>query len=381
MAYKTKRKTKKQKKKPFDVTDSRVLSNYDRAASDPKRSAKTIVALLRDIARDGYPPGDVFVDFLRLAEVMIDRLPHHVRHINKTGQVDPTDPPEIAAFYAGLRERYPPKTKRRIWEDLVAAVAILVFISTGAGEEIYYQDTIGQVYLDFVRPDDPQAIIPFPQALKRIKKESLKNKKEAWRVLSAHLAAAGLKAGQSNPLALSVLNTGLIGADAAKTRSDHLWVSRFAQDNILPAILPYYEPVRIFTPLLGSGAPLLAAASLFPDWVVQTGLVQFEGADPDPLCIQMTTVNAKVYGLNGAWLEANRAIFQTEDEEDASGDALELFRSELPPEVLERLPEALRALYAAGDPPDQKEINKARRATHVTLLNEKGDLPSDDFAH
>lgn len=371
MAYKTKRKRKRQPdQNPFAPVEERALRSYDRATADPGQSTEVIIALLTEIAEDGnFPPGDVFIDFLRLAEVMLDELPRHIRHINKTGQVDRNDPPEIRAFYQGLRERYPPqKGKRWVWGNMVAAVSVLVFIST----EIY-QDVIGQVYARFAHPDSQEVVIPFDEAVARAKKAL--GKKPAELVIK-QLSRAALKAAKHNPLALAVLNAGLIGDKMAKTKMDDLWVEQFTRDNILPALLPHFEPLRVFDPALGSGTLIIACASLFPAWMVQLGIVQFEGSDPDPLALQMTILNAKIYGLNGYWLEANRALYE---QEAGELKPLELFRADwqsLSEADLERLPESFRSLYAPGTdgrPLDEAEIKARRRARHLTLLNEQGD--------
>jgi type I restriction-modification system DNA methylase subunit len=44
---------------------------------------------------------------------------------------------------------------------------------------------------------------------------------------------------------------------------------------------------------------LLAAASVFPQWAVHRGLIEFYGQDIDPTCVAMAKVNLMLYGLNG----------------------------------------------------------------------------------
>ena len=44
--------------------------------------------------------------------------------------------------------------------------------------------------------------------------------------------------------------------------------------------------------------------------MVQLGLVQFFGADIDPMCVQMARINIVLYGLNGTGLRYVQALAQ-----------------------------------------------------------------------
>jgi len=74
--------------------------------------------------------------------------------------------------------------------------------------------------------------------------------------------------------------------------------------NIFPALKPYFEPITICDPCVGSGILLLAAAAQFPPWAIHYGWVQFYGMDIDPVCVQMSRLNCQLYGLNGwGWFQ------------------------------------------------------------------------------
>jgi hypothetical protein len=46
---------------------------------------------------------------------------------------------------------------------------------------------------------------------------------------------------------------------------------------VIPAALPYYEPILFQEPCIGSGVQMLAAASQYPEWAVKLNLVRFYG--------------------------------------------------------------------------------------------------------
>ena len=84
--------------------------------------------------------------------------------------------------------------------------------------------------------------------------------------------------------------------------------------HVLIPILPYYKPITVCDPCLGSGRMLLAAAACYPAWAVQLGLVQFFGADIDPVCAQMARINVLLYGLNGTGLRYAQILAEANPE-------------------------------------------------------------------
>jgi hypothetical protein len=73
---------------------------------------------------------------------------------------------------------------------------------------------------------------------------------------------------------------------------------RYFLDHIIPAALPYYDPIKVLDPCVGSGVMLLAVASQFPRWATHYNLVQFYGMDIDQTCVRMANINMMVYCLN-----------------------------------------------------------------------------------
>ena len=97
---------------------------------------------------------------------------------------------------------------------------------------------------------------------------------------------------EENILGAAVLLTSLAIDDTQESRDWFL-------NRVIPAALPYYQPITVSDPCVGSGVMLLAAASQFPTWAVHANLVQFFGQDIDPTCVKMSRINGQLYGLNG----------------------------------------------------------------------------------
>ena len=72
----------------------------------------------------------------------------------------------------------------------------------------------------------------------------------------------------------------------------------FAQ--ILPAAMPYIDPVMVADCACGSGVLLLALASQVPLWANVTGVICYCGQDIDARCVRMARIQAMLYGLQGA---------------------------------------------------------------------------------
>jgi hypothetical protein len=76
----------------------------------------------------------------------------------------------------------------------------------------------------------------------------------------------------------------------------------------IPADTPSFPYITVMDPAVGSGVMLVGAASCFPRWAVEMGLVQFYGMDIDIDCTRMAQINCYLYGLNGYGLQMLGAI-------------------------------------------------------------------------
>lgn len=325
--------------------------------NDARKSAEAIIALLDEVAtRAGFPRREVFLDFINLTTTMMQEMPRHLMSLRMTGDIDPEDPEPIRHFYDGIRERY--KTAAWAVRHFAVAAGILASIST-----MVPQDTIGQIY-QWAEPDSAAIVPSFEEALKKVRKALGDNPRDA--VFEAMSTAADLAA-ESSPLARAVLDVGLLGGRQAKTPADQEWVSEFIANNALPAILPYYQPVEIYDPAVGTGAEIVAASTLFDHWMTQTGMVRFAGTDPDPVCRKMANLNVLIYGLNGTGQETLLAMTTP------PGQALEDRRMKLFAPSPEEADQPQETQNEAGQPQPQSQPTmtvRERRARQITLLEQ-----------
>jgi hypothetical protein len=92
---------------------------------------------------------------------------------------------------------------------------------------------------------------------------------------------------------------------------------------VVPPALPFYKPITVYDPCVGTGRLLLAAAATYSPWMVRLGLVQFFGADIDQMMVNVARSNMLLYGLNGSSLRYAQALAPSEPEALARAYRLE----------------------------------------------------------
>lgn len=245
-----------------------------------KPEDEIIKCLVRASAHSGYGASATFDDWLELVEAAIDMAPVHVQAFAETGEMA-KDPPPVKTLWERMRQRY---------HDLIPfadAFCVLLEGSVGDDGQLTYRDVVGQVFMLFGHPNTWTGQFFTPFEIARFMAMMTFGAEPATLVHQRLRDAIG-----KSPAATAMLLAGLgLEGEAAQ---------KWYFERVIPACLDHYEPVSINDPAVGSGVLLLAAASIFPRWMITRGLVTFYGTDIDRTCVRMCRINCRLYGLRGA---------------------------------------------------------------------------------
>ena len=254
------------------------MSTYD----TPNQHAQKIIKHLEGILSSGHRPSQIFEDFLSIALISMEALPRHAEAIAKTGKTA-DDTPEAKAEFERIWQRYDFKTYQ---PKFASALSQLILATEQGIKDREYYDIIGDIYMAWGWPNKFQGQFFTPYTIARLMAQL--TIPDAEQMVHQRLKDAI----NESPLAQAALLAGMIIEDPAEAL-------RWYLEKVLPPAMPYYKPVTVSDCACGSGVMLLAAATLFPAWMVQMGLVQFYGQDIDGACVQMARLNILLYGLNG----------------------------------------------------------------------------------
>ncbi len=274
--------------------------------------AREIVKHLAHVtAVSGYSPAVVFDDWIRIVEASLEALPTHLKAVARTGRWA-EDTPEAAEAFAQVRARYSEGARssahRRVWESFSQAFALL--LESAAPGLWHYADfdqgtimgpdVVGQVYMDFANYDPKWAAqywTPWNVALLMSKLCIPDGARDVHDRLKQALIHP------DNVLGAAVLLASLVIPEDDAGAHREWFLTR-----VIPAAIPFYQPVSFCEPAIGSGVMMLAAASQFPEWAVALNLVVFSGMDSDVTCVRMARTNSMLYGLNGYSLKLAEAV-------------------------------------------------------------------------
>lgn len=278
---------------------------------------KEIVNRLEQAYRySGHRPYQLFDDWTLLAEACLDALPEQFKAVARTGRFA-KDTPETVELFNRIRARYEfpnhPAAHRKVWEAFAEAFALLLESAEPGlwGEGSYGEfdcgymgpDVLGHVYMTYANSDpswQAQYFTPYGPSLLMAKMCVLNGEREVYdRIKEACLHPDNLL-GQAVVLASLVIPENKGGEP--NLHQDYFF------NRVIPAALPYYKPILVQEPCIGSGIMVLAAASQYPEWAVKLNLVRFYGQDIDPICVRMAKINCQLYGLNGYVLRLAEAV-------------------------------------------------------------------------
>lgn len=242
--------------------------------------ADHLIKILSKNLSSGYRPDDIFMDWLAVVQATLEALPTHAESVAQAGHLA-ADTPETQKLFERLRARY---HSQSVFENFAQAFSVLLD-SVTPDDPV---DVLGECYMAWGYPNRWAGQFFTPMPIARLM--AITSVGEAEAEVHARLKAAIAQ----SPLAEAAL---LVGAALTDPKDGQAF--EWFLTHILPAALPFYQPVTIYDPCVGSGVMLLAASACFPRWMVDLGLVQFYGQDIDAGCVKMCQINLMLYGLNG----------------------------------------------------------------------------------
>ena len=260
------------------------------------QAVETIVRALEKVgALAGYRPEQIFSDWLRLVESALAALPAHLDHLRQTGQAVETEAIIDAAIFGQASDQ---EDRAAYFQHFASATRTLL-----QSVQYGYYDVVGSSYQLYATLNKytAQFFTPWPVALLMARMTII----DGETYVLHRLQDAAERGARADPdLETLLLSHGLMAALMADDERQH----DVFFNQLLPALWPYYDPITIADPCLGSGVLLLAAAAMFPRWAIVTGCVQFYGMDIDPTCVQMARINFNLYGLSAGQVTVQNAL-------------------------------------------------------------------------
>lgn len=293
------------------------------------RYAKSIIRSLEGILSSGSGASQIFDDFLDMTHTALEAVPTHLRSAIKN-QTLAADTPEGEKLFARLRERYKSKI---YWDHFANAFYTLLESTDGDSETIAWDDTIGQVYMEWGISNKHTGQFFTPFILAQMMASMMDIESEVYRRLEAAYRKSVY---------------GIMHAQFSDDVRIHEFVRKMGE-TLITLCVEHFEPIKVNDCSCGSGVMFLAAAEKTPRWALNWGLVQFYGQDIDQTCVKMAQVNMMIYGLNGYSLKCVLALV---------------------PEELLTIPEPFQSAYTLARLPENKgheievaavEINKYRQ--------------------
>jgi hypothetical protein len=254
-----------------------------------------IERLLRKVERATYQRmATIFDDWVELTNIMLDQLPLHLREAVEVGAITdwPTgSPAERIAAFERIKHHYP--------DHKVGEAFTLFSHATGEFLEATHTawfDWMGQLYmsLELGGRGIGDYYTPWPVAFMMAELQGIPT------MLQARMLAALTH--PDNVLGTAVGLTGLLFQSGPAGQPPIIGddqVGEYFTRYLIPAAIPFFEPITVADPACGSGVMLLAAAATVPLWARRYGFVRFFGQDISHSAVQMARAQLRAYGLNG----------------------------------------------------------------------------------
>ena len=219
----------------------------------------------------------VWDDFLEMVWISLRSLPEHLKSAMEHGRLA-EDSPDVQQKFAEWTEKYKQKGMERFSEGFAI---LLNACSEG------YGDVLGATYelMSMANKWAGQYFTPLPICAMMAKMND-----------PMPMVHQRLKEALTHPD--NIAGQALLLASMCLQNEEDPGVSQdYFLQKVLPAALPYYDPVTVCDPALGSGRMLIAMAAECDRWAVENGLIEFFGQDIDERCVQMAKINFVLHGM------------------------------------------------------------------------------------
>jgi len=244
--------------------------------TDQNRYATQLEKVLQPMCYSGTA-WRVWDDFLEMVTIALQSLPEHLKSAMEQGRLA-DDSPDVQQKFLGWKEKYKEKGMERFSEGFAI---LLNACSEG------YGDVLGATYelMSMANKWAGQYFTPLPICAMMAKMN------DPMPMVHQRLKEALTHPDNIAGQALLLASMCLQNEEDPEVSQDH-----FLQ-KVLPAALPYYDPVTVCDPALGSGRMLIAMAAECDRWVVENGLIEFFGQDIDERCVKMAKINFILHGM------------------------------------------------------------------------------------
>jgi hypothetical protein len=254
-------------------------------------------------------PYVIFANWIAWIEAAMALLPEHL-HTLAACDFRAGDPTRaVQLLYSLVRTSYPPSgyvdRVNDIWANYLQAFNVLLesarpglWTYDNANGGYMGPDVVADTYLAYSRQDPEWEVYDLMSFADLVAGAQVVIIDGEGQVMEK------LKAALDDPRNLG--GKGLLENHPPAERPDEVAQWLFFQ--VIPAAMPYYEPITLMDAWAGTGARILAMASLYPGWAVTRDMVHFVATEPDPLCAKMASINCYLYGINGWYMRLYEAV-------------------------------------------------------------------------
>ncbi|GAB4451141.1 MAG: hypothetical protein Kow0031_33730 [Anaerolineae bacterium] len=218
--------------------------------------------------KGGVSPPAVFEDFLKITEATLARMPDQLRAAGLRGELA-DDPPEIREMFQEVDRKY--GHDPAVWQQFGYAFARLLAATEGGlwGDSaslnvagVFGPDVLGAIYQTWgINNPKWNASFYTPYSVARLMAQMimLDIERQVHDRVKAGLLHADNVIGQAL----------LIGSLALAPDPDKNTAWDYFINKLVPAAMPYLEPIKVMEPAIGSAILVLAAAAAAPEWAVK----------------------------------------------------------------------------------------------------------------